>query len=490
MSIEAKFIFSRDNPSELPGDVQLQQIMQRVCRSLYPSQQKTDEMKISTIDRSVSKSPSSPNSKKKVTATDRSVSKSPSSPTSLLPTPPSLKNVWSDFFLSPECALIQKDAFWLVYCENFQPSADKSSFAMDRMLLRMSGNYAIILRSLAGRRIKPPSMLDDVLDRYANGLSLVLYISFIIAFPEHIEAFDDAFKSYLLEKAREWTIGFQPVHQLWKDWNAEKMVLSLTDLSSSARSRLKKKIVEIEQTRKKEKKKKEFERRKAKFKNRNKPKTKKKSNLIDSKNDSKTNTSNYNSTPNSLDGKDGMHSKKKMSSEALNSSSLERKKRIKKTVFLRNSLLIRRFMKASFQFGDIEPGTSSLDDILSLPTQHYDFRLRLTEDSEIKNVESGLKVNEEKQENGAWRSHSFHSLRKSFRTRNWEMKKDYEKDNLETSKKIVSDEKTIENEIKAMQAKQSSLERNSTNLAEYSNFLVAKIARGGRHFKQNPPTEI
>nr|XP_003471820.2 protein FAM227B [Cavia porcellus] len=125
--------------------------------------------------------------------------------------------IWKTHFLSEASIALLHDCFWWWFLYKFKPHRKDQDCLFDRI----AESYVTLFMSI------PLSRKDAFFQVFPDCLTQAIYATFLEAFPESSNIFNDQFKEDLGNNIFLWFSGLKPQRGFWTHWK-------LTDLSSTS----------------------------------------------------------------------------------------------------------------------------------------------------------------------------------------------------------------------------------------------------------------
>ncbi|XP_013365748.1 PREDICTED: protein FAM227B isoform X2 [Chinchilla lanigera] len=135
--------------------------------------------------------------------------------------------IWKMHFLSEASIALLHDCFWWWFLHKFKPDRKDQ----DRLFDRIAESYVTLFMSI------PISRKDPFLQVYPDCLTQAIYATFLEAFPESSNLFNDQFKEDLGNNIFLWLSGLKPQKGFWTHWKLDD--LSSTTIHGSRKARAK-----------------------------------------------------------------------------------------------------------------------------------------------------------------------------------------------------------------------------------------------------------
>ncbi|XP_023365765.1 protein FAM227B [Otolemur garnettii] len=132
--------------------------------------------------------------------------------------------VWKTHFLSEASIALLHDSFWWWFLYKFKPDRANQDCLFDRI----SESYVTLFMSI------PLNRKDAFFQMYPDCLTQAVYATFLEAFPESCNLFNDEFKEELGNNIFLWLSGLKPQKCFWTHWKLDN--LSTTTIHGSKKT--------------------------------------------------------------------------------------------------------------------------------------------------------------------------------------------------------------------------------------------------------------
>ncbi|XP_053451521.1 protein FAM227B [Nycticebus coucang] len=132
--------------------------------------------------------------------------------------------IWKTHFLSEASIALLHDSFWWWFLYKFKPDRTNQDCLFDRI----SESYVTLFMSI------PLSRKDAFFQIYPDCLTQAVYATFLEAFPESCNLFNDEFKEDLGNSIFLWLSGLKPRKRFWTRWKLKN--LSTTSIHGSKKA--------------------------------------------------------------------------------------------------------------------------------------------------------------------------------------------------------------------------------------------------------------
>ncbi|KAL5474040.1 hypothetical protein EMCRGX_G028613 [Ephydatia muelleri] len=131
------------------------------------------------------------------------------------------KETWQPFFTSKPSECLLMDCFWWFFLHHYHPNQE----VQDKLFCRISSNYVKLLLSM-----KVSTHIKDALLRiYSDCIAQCVYATFMHAFPNSWNSFDEHLKSNLCNTLYLWLGGVKPYPNGWDKWDTRSLEPKLLD---------------------------------------------------------------------------------------------------------------------------------------------------------------------------------------------------------------------------------------------------------------------